>query len=714
MLLRRVLLLSICGLLVVHALHFFRPVDDAYISFRYAENLAAGQGVVFNAGERVEGYTNFLWVVVLSLCRLAGAPVPLASQILGVLLSIGSILLAADLARRIIPSGRGVGIPAALLLVASPAVAMWAGGGMEVPLFSFLAMLTAWCWIRESEKPGLAWRWPVASFFTSLARPDGVLLFAVTFLYTLRESRAVEEGRVRRALQPLAIFLALGTPYFVWRWLYYGALLPNTYYAKIAYDPSVLIHGLYYLEWFLIDSGGAAILLGSVLALRSRDQRVGLLLCQGFWYTAYIFLLGGDGYAYSRFLVPVMVLLAPVAEVGYCRAWQFALGRALPSFARGVGVPTLFLLAACSAGAVGSFAGADHDNYVLGVESEERRRVIGEWLRRNVPPGAMVALNPVGMIPYVSKLPTLDLLGITDAHIARKGERITNRFLFAHNRFDPNYVLSRRPDYLFLGQATTLDVDPALTDLRRPGPSTFDAIAPAVVRDFYGFPGDARIWEMPVFRRNYLPTVAAVGGSHFYFFALDPRVGGLEARVQSNGGSAGDHAELARILAAKGAGEEAVSEARVAERLDPAFAREREEIEKAVAEVRQQSESGEAALEALQRYLADRSRGDLGAAEQDLLSGLRAAPAHPILLFNLGGLYERTSRSDQAIDAYRRALETRPDFADACNNLGTLYAQRGDMESARRYWERAVSIDPQNAARENLRILHEQVQNGRP
>src|SRR5713101_3668142 len=156
MLLRRVLLLSVCGLLVVHALHFFRPVDDAYISFRYAENLAAGQGVVFNAGERVEGYTNFLWVVVLAVCRLMGAPVPLASQILGVLLTIGSILLAADLARRMIPSGRGAGIPAALLLAASPAMAMWAGGGMEVPLFSFLAIVTAWCWIHESEKPGLA------------------------------------------------------------------------------------------------------------------------------------------------------------------------------------------------------------------------------------------------------------------------------------------------------------------------------------------------------------------------------------------------------------------------------------------------------------------------------------------------------------------------------------------------------------------------------
>src|SRR4051812_8768436 len=42
-------------------------IDDAYISFRYARNFAHGDGLVYNLGERVEGYTNFLWTVILGL-----------------------------------------------------------------------------------------------------------------------------------------------------------------------------------------------------------------------------------------------------------------------------------------------------------------------------------------------------------------------------------------------------------------------------------------------------------------------------------------------------------------------------------------------------------------------------------------------------------------------------------------------------------------------
>jgi len=77
-------------------------------------------------------------------------------------------------------------------------------------------------------------------------------------------------------------------------------------------------------------------------------------------------------------------------------------------------------------------------------------------------------------------------------------------------------------------------------------------------------------------------------------------------------------------------------------------------------------------------------------------------------LYGLGTLYERMSRSDEAMDASRRALEARPDFADACNNLGILYARRGDLERAREYWQRAVAIDPNSAAREPPQRLRQE------
>ena len=164
---RGAVLLALCGLLALHALHFFRPVDDAFISFRYSENLAAGRGWVFNAGERVEGYGNFLWVALLAACCRLGAPIPASSRALGLLLSLATVLTAAALVRRILPSAKLAGLPAALLLAASPAVAMWAGGGMEVPLFSFLALLASGFWMVESEGTPHPWRWPLVACLAS-------------------------------------------------------------------------------------------------------------------------------------------------------------------------------------------------------------------------------------------------------------------------------------------------------------------------------------------------------------------------------------------------------------------------------------------------------------------------------------------------------------------------------------------------------------------
>ena len=705
---RAAVLLGLCGLLALHALRFFEPVDDAFISFRYAENVAAGRGWVFNAGERVEGYSNFLWVALLAACRRAGAPIPAASRVLGLLLSLATILIAARLARRLFPSARLAGLPAALLLAASPAVAMWAGGGMEVPLFSFLALLASHLWIVESEGTRLPWRWPLAACLASMARPDGVLLFGIALIWDFLSGEGRAAGRARRTLTALGVFAAAGVPYFLWRWSYYGALLPNTFHAKVTQGPAVVAHGLYYAGWFLLDSAGAAIALGALLALRPRDRRISLLLWQGAGFTAYVLLIGGDGYAYGRFLVPVAVLLAPAAESGYRRAWRWLSERMLPFLSRAPWLPVLLLVAMAAAGAAGSFAGADYRDYLRGVEAESRRRAIGEWLREDAPSGALVALNPAGMIPYVSGLPTLDLLGLTDAHIARQGKRVVNPVLFAHNRFDPDYVLSRRPDYLILGQATTLDVDPRLEDLTRPGPATFDAIAPAVIRDFRGFPGDEAIWGMSRFRRHYTPTIARIGNSYFYYFALDPRVGEAEGRMEGGRGTAEDHAGLARILAAKGEMGEALKEAARGEALDPALAPVRREIEEAAARGRETSGSRDRTLEVLRGMEEELARGDLAAAERVLLAGLEADPRQPLLLYGLGTLYERMSRPDEAMGAYRRALEARPDFADACNNLGTLHARSGDLARAREYWERAVAIDPGHPARENLRKLRQE------
>ena len=117
-------------------------LDDAFISFRYAENFAAGHGLVFNPGERVEGYTTFLWVLILAAGKAIGLRVIPLSQILGALFTLGTVLLllfAHRFSSRISASGA---LLAALFLGTCGAFTPWPSSGMEVSLFTFLVLLS--------------------------------------------------------------------------------------------------------------------------------------------------------------------------------------------------------------------------------------------------------------------------------------------------------------------------------------------------------------------------------------------------------------------------------------------------------------------------------------------------------------------------------------------------------------------------------------------
>jgi hypothetical protein len=337
------------------------------------------------------------------------------------------------------------------------------------------------------------------------------------------------------------------------------------------------------------------------------------------------------------------------------------------------------------AGSFSSFWELAHREFWYGQEINRRRMPIAEWLREHTPPGALVALNPAGVIPYFSKLRTLDQLGLTDAHIAREGKHFTNDFLYGHNRYDSEYVLSRRPDVLILGPATVESVHPAL--VRRVGPITFETIATTVASNFYLFPGDEETWKNPTFRRLYTPMIVSLDRQFFYFFNLDRKAVSLQEKIDSGTANAEERVEMDRILASKGEG--------LPEPGPPPQAGSPSPV---VSDLREVMERMEAAV----------VRGDESAAEQVLLSGLQHAPEDPLLLFNLGVLYERSSRLDEAKAAYQRAVTARPEYVDAWINLGTVCARRNDLKGAREAWERALSLDPASPARENLRLLTSQ------
>ena len=129
--------LFVCGfVLIAHVVPFSRfTVDDAYISYRYSENFADGQGLVFNQGEKVEGYSNFLWVLILGLLKKVSVDVILASKILG-LLSLLAVLIAYYLIVRAFTRAPLFAAASLWLLVTNFGLVFFSVTGMETGFFT--------------------------------------------------------------------------------------------------------------------------------------------------------------------------------------------------------------------------------------------------------------------------------------------------------------------------------------------------------------------------------------------------------------------------------------------------------------------------------------------------------------------------------------------------------------------------------------------------
>lgn len=131
---------GVCLLALAHALWFNHTADDAYISFRYVDNWVRGHGLVFNPGERVMDYSNFLWVVLLYPFALLGIPAHVAARLLGTLLAWGTNIRVYFYARHEFGE-RLPAIAVALALVSSGSFALWIFGGLESQLQAFLLTL---------------------------------------------------------------------------------------------------------------------------------------------------------------------------------------------------------------------------------------------------------------------------------------------------------------------------------------------------------------------------------------------------------------------------------------------------------------------------------------------------------------------------------------------------------------------------------------------
>ncbi len=408
--------------------------DDAFISYRYAQNLSEGKGLVYNESERVEGYSNFLYVLLMTpLVMISSDNVYFMSCILNIGFLIGAFLLF----RRYVKSywGENDSYTAGFLFALCPALWLWTVSGMETSLI-LLLQIALWVFAdslsKEYNKRDFAF-FAAAIVLSVLSRADGFVfpLLGIGLLILRR--------RFKTALMSLLVLGVIIALYFPWRYWYYGYWMPNTYYVKIAGPLGERMKiALQLLREIIVVKGYAVhfviIIITLLAGLRNKIKKQdsephqiesGAIFIIGL--IAYWFYIGGDAFT-DRFLI----LTIPVAIFSLFRCIRFFKER-LAS----IGFPIVVLLF--------QFNPVLHDsNFDYNSPKYDQWVTLGKFLGLHHQ-GARLAIDASGKVPYFSRLYTIDMLGLNEINIAHMK---VSYFQLGHAKYSPDYIMIQDPDLI--------------------------------------------------------------------------------------------------------------------------------------------------------------------------------------------------------------------------------------------------------------------------
>lgn len=427
---------------VVEGRRYFCLADDAMISMRYAANWAAGQGLVWNPGQRVEGYTNFLWTLVMGACHLPSLSPShccLLVQVLGLVTLWCGLVATVTLARscRLLPTSACCAVVLAgtfynLILFT---LTGWETGVLACLVTFALARGVDALRHRQGALAPMLWLAPAV-----LVRQDVLPLTLFVFVFVWF---CVRRGRTRLVLG-LAVVAAVMAAHMVWRHHYYGDWLPNTYYLRLTGSPLAnrLLPGLDQTLW-TVGTLAFPLLLAATTLIRPKRWH---FLLAGTFAVALLYQLyvGGDAAPTNRFVLPAALGLLVLAAEGIHRAMAALMER--KTHAIGTVVRSGLTLVA-----VVTLNGLHWKHCLLlarpeGTSEAQANIMYAHAIDKIADPEAIVVVGWAGTFPYFSQRRCCDLLGKCDHHVARLPTRPGNDRP-AHNKFDLQYTLTTyKPD----------------------------------------------------------------------------------------------------------------------------------------------------------------------------------------------------------------------------------------------------------------------------
>ena len=416
------------------ALHFDFTQDDAYISFRYASNLIHGDGLVFNSGERVEGYTNFFWILLTLPADALGINPASFTKALGIIFGVFILILIGKMAESVFPFNRGrsndfLAGSAVILAGSMYSLAYWSSSGLETACFAFFAVWGIFAYMQRSSSL------PVLLALATLTRPEGFLVFCFLLCYDIAAQRKV----TRYALQTAAVYAIMMLPFAAFKLWYYHSLLPNSFYAKTSFSMTQLTNGLDYVgQYFWHYLAAGLFLLPAIIGYKKLSPAARLILIFTLVYTAYIAFIGGDVLKVHRFFIPLMPLFAILALAGF----------------RAIFKNNAIIFAAVIV-MLGWQLYMPRDHVYTFYEKERglafKMNTISDQLSASDHSDFSVAASTIGLVGYrLLGHRVIDMLGLTDSTIARHPEAPIEDLesTWRESNYNNAYLLAQQPDYI--------------------------------------------------------------------------------------------------------------------------------------------------------------------------------------------------------------------------------------------------------------------------
>ena len=436
-----------------------RTIDDAYITFRYAQNIIDGNGMVYNPGERVLGTTtpiySFTMAILGSIFGGVDAPYPWISLLVNTFADALTAILLIRLGQSL--GHRRAGYATAFIWSIAPMSVTFAIGGMETSVFVCLMVATFYFYSKGSLVPA-----SLMASLSLLTRPDALLFILPLGLDRLRRAIFVRQSSLRERISfnEVAAFAVPTLLWVVFAFLYFGNPLPNSIAAKTAayllpgeaalirllqhYATPFLGHLAFGRIWIILGFILFPIVfgLGALRVIREKPSSWAILAYPWIYIVAFSI---ANPLIFRWYLTPPL----PVYFMGIFMGFE--------RIAQDIKRPMLTIIVAVVAFTLTVNGWTLHPDHgpdrpapdMAYIKLELMYEEVGRELKNKIASDETLAAGDIGALGYFSRARILDTVGLITPQVAHYYP-LPESFYDSNYAIAPNLILDNKPDYLVI------------------------------------------------------------------------------------------------------------------------------------------------------------------------------------------------------------------------------------------------------------------------